>query len=148
MWYYINIGSNLGDRHLNIRRAVGKLREAFGPVIVSELVESEPWGFDSTNLFLNIGVAFDSALPPLEMLSRLQAIEKEISPASHRNPDGTYADRIIDIDIMEAEGVTLETPRLTLPHPRLQERPFFLIPLQQLKKLRGESGELRKERGE
>lgn len=74
-----------------------------------------------------------SDLPPIEVLKKIKLIEKRISPTSHRKPDGSYADRIIDIDIMSAEEtssgrkeITLSTPELTLPHPHLQERPFFL----------------------
>lgn len=133
MRYYINIGSNLGDRRRNIETAIAALTGRFGPVDVSELVESEPWGFDSTNLFLNVGVAFDSDREPLTVLRILQTIERSISPASHRKPDGSYADRLIDIDIMEAGDIRMDTPELTLPHPRLEQRPFFLMPLRELK---------------
>ncbi|MDE7466163.1 MAG: 2-amino-4-hydroxy-6-hydroxymethyldihydropteridine diphosphokinase [Muribaculaceae bacterium] len=140
MIYYINIGSNLGDRYLNIGKAVEAIERRFGRLVISNMVESEPWGFDSTNLFVNVGIAFEAEEDPEDVLRMLQAIEREISPASHRNPDGSYADRIIDIDIMEAEGVEMHTPILELPHPRLAERPFFLEPLLELKeKLKSEA---------
>lgn len=140
MIYYINIGSNLGDRYLNIGKAVEAIEHRFGRLVISNMVESEPWGFDSTNLFVNVGIAFEAEEDPEDVLRMLQAIEREISPASHRNPDGSYADRIIDIDIMEAEGVEMHTPILELPHPRLAERPFFLEPLLELKeKLKSEA---------
>lgn len=140
MIYYINIGSNLGDRYLNIGKAVEAIERRFGRLVISNMVESEPWGFDSTNLFVNVGIAFEAKEDPEDVLRMLQAIEREISPASHRNPDGSYADRIIDIDIMEAEGVEMHTPILELPHPRLAERPFFLEPLLELKeKLKSEA---------
>ena len=133
MIYYINIGSNLGNRQQNIANALKAIGQRFGHIEISNMVESEPWGFDSTNLFVNVGVAFDSEDEPEDVLRALQRIEKEISPASHRNADGSYADRIIDIDIMEAEGVEIHTPILELPHPRLADRPFFMQPLLELK---------------
>ena len=137
---FVNIGSNLGNRRLNLSRAIRAIGEEFGEYEISHVVESEPWGFDSTHSFLNVCVMFRSDLAPLEILHRLQSIERGISPASHRNPDGTYADRIIDIDIVaidviregKPELLVMDTPELTLPHPRLKERDFFLRPLLEL----------------
>lgn len=101
---------------------------------LSDIVESEPWGFESVNSFLNICAAFETAEDPLQVLDAMQQIERSISPASHRNPDGTYADRLIDIDIVHIDGVQLHTPRLTLPHPHLEDRDFFLNPFRQVRK--------------
>ena len=115
MIYYINIGSNLGDRYLNIDKAVEAIERRFGRLVISNMVESEPWGFDSTNLFVNVGIAFEAKEDPEDVLRMLQAIEREISPASHRNPDGSYADRIIDIDIMEAREWEYASPHPPLP---------------------------------
>ena len=137
---FVNIGSNLGNRRLNLSRAIRAIGEEFGEYEISHVVESEPWGFDSTHSFLNVCVMFRSDLAPLDILHRLRAIEHGISPASHRNPDGTYADRIIDIDIVamdviregKPELLVMDTPELTLPHPRLKERDFFLRPLLEL----------------
>lgn len=129
---FVNIGSNLGNRRLNLSRAVRAIGEEFGEFEISHVVESEPWGFDSTHSFLNVGMMFHSDLEPLEILHRLQAIEHGISTASHRNPDGTYADRIIDIDIMAIDELRIDTPELKVPHPHLMERDFFLRPLMEL----------------
>ena len=139
-YIFVNIGSNLGDRRLNLSRAMRAIGEEFGDFEISHVVESEPWGFDSTHSFLNVGMMFQSDLEPLDILHRLQAIERSISPASHRNPDGSYADRIIDIDIVAIDVVKdgrpellrIDTPELTVPHPRLKERDFFLRPLLEL----------------
>lgn len=129
---HLNIGSNRGDRHGNISRAVSLINMRAGRVTaVSDPVESEPWGYESTNTFINIGINIDTALAPLDLLDTLQAIEQEISPSPHRNPDGTYRDRAIDIDIILYQGVELSTPRLTIPHPLMHRRPFVLIPLHQ-----------------
>lgn len=128
----INIGSNLGDRRLNLSRAMRAVGTGFGDFEMSHLVESAPWGFDSTNSFLNIGMAFHSDLPPAEILARLQEIERSISPASHRNPDGSYADRVVDIDIVAIDREVIDTEVLTVPHPHLPKRRFFLEPLAEL----------------
>lgn len=129
---YVNIGSNLGSRKENIDKAINAIKEKFGEIKVSSPVESEPWGFDSTELFLNIGVSFRSRLEPREILRLLLEIEKRISPASHRKADGTYADRIIDIDIMAIDERVIKEEGLEVPHPRLREREFFMKPLLEL----------------
>lgn len=133
MKYYINIGSNLGNRRLNLSRAIAAVEKRYGYFEVSKVVESEPWGFDSTNPFLNVAMMFHSDEEPLDVLHELQCIEKEISPESHRKADGSYADRKIDIDIMALEnGATFESEELTIPHPHLFDRPFFIEPLKEL----------------
>lgn len=128
----INIGSNLGDRRLNLSRAMRAVGEEFGPYEISHVVESDPWGFDSTNSFLNLGMMFTSSLPPEEILRRLQEIEHSISPESHRNPDGSYADRVVDIDIVAIDDEMIDSDILKVPHPHLEERTFFLEPLAEL----------------
>lgn len=135
MVYYINIGSNMGNRLMNLTRAVSAIEKRFGWFELSHHIESEPWGFNSKNKFLNVGMAFISELHPLEVLHILQEVEASINPSSHRNADGSYKDRVIDIDIMAVDGVEMSTPELTLPHPHLEERPFFLEPYNELKNI-------------
>lgn len=135
MVYYINIGSNLGNRLMNLTRAVSAIEKRFGWFELSHHIESEPWGFNSKNKFLNVGMAFISELQPLEVLHILQEVEASINPSSHRNADGSYKDRVIDIDIMAVDGVEMSTPELTLPHPHIEERPFFLEPYNELKNI-------------
>ena len=132
MKYYLNLGSNLGNKLLHITRAMKAIGEEFGPYETSHKVESDPWGFDSTNRFVNIGIAIDSDLHPEEVLTRLQNIEKTLSPRGHRRWDGTYNDREIDIDIMATDGAPYDSETLHIPHPHLQEREFFLKPLAEL----------------
>lgn len=131
-FYLINLGSNLGDRRLNLSRAMRAVGAEFGDFEMSHVVESEPWGFDSTNSFLNVGMAFNSDLPPEEVLGRLQRVERSISPAPHRDASGGYADRVIDIDIVAVDREIIDTPSLRVPHPSLAERRFFLEPLTEL----------------
>lgn len=131
-FYLINLGSNLGDRRLNLSRAMRAVGAEFGDFEMSHVVESEPWGFDSTNSFLNVGMAFNSDLPPEKVLGRLQRVERSISPAPHRDASGGYADRVIDIDIVAVDREIIDTPSLRVPHPSLAERRFFLEPLAEL----------------
>ncbi len=132
MKYYLNLGSNLGNRLLHLTRAMKAIGEEFGPYETSHKVESDPWGFDSTNRFVNIGLAIESSLDPEEVLSRLQAIEKSISPRGHRRWDGSYNDREIDIDIMATDGEPYASKTLQIPHRHLAQRDFFLKPLAEL----------------
>lgn len=142
MRYYINIGSNIGNRRLNISRAIAAVEKRYGYFELSKAVESEPWGFDSTNSFLNVGMMFETDSEPLDVLHSLQEIESAISPDPHRNPDGSYADRKLDIDIMAIRGdehdgmpgeaVEIDTDELKVPHPHLFDRPFFIGPLREL----------------
>lgn len=132
MYYFLNIGSNLGNRKLNISRALRAIEAKFGYFETSKIVESEPWGYDSTNSFLNIGVMVISDESPLEVLHTIKEIEKSIDSASHRTPEGGYADRVIDIDIMAIDEMDIKNEELTVPHKDLSEREFFLLPLSEL----------------
>ena len=136
---YINIGSNQGDRRANIARAVALIADTLHvKPQLSSAIESEPWGYDSDSPYLNIGLAFDSRITPEALLDVLLSIEHSISPASHRKPDGSYADRIIDIDLIAYGDTAIDmtqTPSgnsLTLPHPRMHLRKFVLLPMLQL----------------
>ena len=130
---YLNIGSNQGDRRAYIEQAIALIASlSRDPVLRSSYIESEPWGFESSNRFLNIGIAITTSLEPVELLDRLQAIERRISPAPHRDADGNYIDRAIDIDIILIDDLSIDTPRLTVPHPRMHQRDFVMKPLQEL----------------
>ncbi|MDE6528977.1 MAG: 2-amino-4-hydroxy-6-hydroxymethyldihydropteridine diphosphokinase [Muribaculaceae bacterium] len=130
---HVNIGSNLGNSRSLIEQAVAGISVLCGGNLRrSQFIESEPWGYASTNRFVNIGVEFDTTHPPRELLSRLLKIQNSISDASHRTPQGGYADRLIDIDLIYYGDITVSTPALTLPHPRLHLRDFVLIPLSEL----------------
>ena len=129
---YVNVGSNLGDKLSLISKAIEKISQEFVYYCLSEFVESEPWGFNSTNRFLNVGISFRSELHPEDILSKLQTIEKSICRKSHRDSHGNYVDREIDIDIMAIGEIEYISERLILPHPHLLERYFFLKPLSEL----------------
>lgn len=130
--YILNIGSNLGDRRLNLSRAVSRILSRFGDFEISHTIESDPWGYESGHKFLNTCLMFSSDESPLEVLAALQQIEKSISTVSHRNADGSYTDRVIDIDIVAVDDMVLDTPELKLPHPALPKRSFFLEPMAEI----------------
>lgn len=130
---HINIGSNLGDSLGTIRKAIAAIAAIEGSQpAVSTPVESTAWGYESANRYINVGVMIESQLSPVQLLMRLSQIERSISPEGHRNPDGTYRDRLIDIDLIAMEGCVIDTPELTLPHPRMHLREFVLRPLAEL----------------
>jgi len=132
MEYYLNIGSNMGDRRDNLYRAVVALSAGAGCYAVSSVVESEPWGFESENRFMNLGMMLESDLEPHEMLHRIHDIEHRLGSASHRDEHGGYIDRLVDIDIVAIDDMIIDTPTLQVPHPHLPERDFFLRPMMQL----------------
>ncbi len=138
MLYFLNIGTNLGNREANLLHAIVELSNGATWCQVSHVVESEPWGFKSEHGFQNVGVAISTQQLPHEVLTWLHSIEAKLGSGNHRNAQGGYADRLIDIDIMTIEDergkpVELHDDTLQVPHPHLQERDFFLKPLQELK---------------
>lgn len=129
---HLNIGSNQGDRHRNIAGAVSliALLEGVDVCAVSDPVVSRPWGFDSSDTFVNVGAVVATTLAPEALLDRLQEIERRIAPDSpHRNADGTYRDRAIDIDIIAWDELIIDLPRLAVPHPLMHLRRFVLEPM-------------------
>lgn len=137
MNYYLNIGTNLGDREAHLRKAIAALSAGTGGCRVSIVVESEPWGFESKHRFLNVGVAISTGESPQAVLQWIHDIERRLGSAGHRNAAGGYIDRLVDIDIMtitddEGNEMTVNEAWLQVPHPHLHERDFFMIPLQQL----------------
>lgn len=136
MDYFLNLGSNLGNPRSNIEKGVGLLRREFGAVRLSSFMESPPWGFESDNIFVNVAAEVHADIEPLEMLSRLQSLEKEMESGPHRNSDGGYRDRLIDIDIMavrnEGKWLKVSNPNLTIPHPHLRDRDFFSLLYEEL----------------
>ena len=126
---YLSLGSNLGDRLRLIQEAVGPLTVEAGPVTaLSSLYETEPWGFSSPHRFLNVALALETTLSPETLLAVTQRIERDLG-RTHKSVDGRYADRTIDIDLLFVGDAVLDTPALTLPHPRLHLRRFVLEPL-------------------
>lgn len=129
---YLSLGSNLGDREEMLHRAIALIEERIGTVQrVSSFIETEPWGFHSENPFLNAACLVRTALAPEQCLERTQQIERELGRKT-KSQDGIYHDRPIDIDLLMYGDLHLSTLILTLPHPRMQERDFVMIPLREI----------------
>ena len=133
---YLSLGSNLGDRETNIRQALALIDERVGSVYrVSSYIETAPVGFSSPNKFINVVCLVHTMMSPMACLRETQKIEKELGRTQKSiNPDGslTYKDRPIDIDLLTYDDLIVNTPELTLPHPRMHERDFVLIPLREI----------------
>ena len=128
---YLALGTNIGNKRRNMITAAALLAERVGDVLaLSGFYETEPWGFQSENTFLNAALQLDTSLSPLELLKATQEIEIEMGRTQKSN--GAYHDRIIDIDILLYEDLVLQTPELTLPHPLMHERLFVMEPLAEI----------------
>ena len=108
---YLGLGSNLGNKEQIIRKAIDRIGKRVGTVVaVSSFYKTEPWGYQSVHTFCNAAMAVDTDLLPEEVLSTVQAIERELGSKDHRRSDGSYADRLIDIDLLDYDGQVLATP--------------------------------------
>jgi 2-amino-4-hydroxy-6-hydroxymethyldihydropteridine diphosphokinase len=135
---YLGLGSNLGDREEHIRKAIALIGESIGLVIrQSSLIETEPWGFESENRFLNGVILVETSLTPRQLLKATQKIERALGKrrkhATRRSQCSMYSDRPIDIDILLYDDLTVDEPDLKIPHPLMQQREFVMIPLNEIK---------------
>jgi len=129
---YLSLGTNLGDKEKNIRTAIEKIEERVGAVVrQSALYVTEPWGFESENNFVNAAICCHTTLAPMQLLLKTQQIEKEMG-RRRKSKNGIYRDRIIDIDILLYDNLTVDEPKLKIPHPLMQERDFVMIPLKEI----------------
>ena len=135
MVIYFGIGTNLGNREENLRKAVELLHERVGECIAcSSVYRSAPQGFVSENEFANIVAVCQTIHSPEEVLLITQQIEREMG-RTEKSVNGVYHDRVIDIDLLQARGdeaIRRSDERLMLPHPRMQERDFVMIPLREV----------------
>ena len=130
---YLSLGSNLGNRKRMMRDAIALLGELVGEVDrVSSQYETEPWGFSSPNMFLNMCVRVLTPLSPEQLLAATQTIEKRLGRVGKSTDDGCYHDRVIDIDILLYDDEHISLPGLTIPHPLMHERDFVMKPLQEI----------------
>ena len=142
MIVYLGIGTNLGEREANLRRAIELMHERVGECIAcSSIYRSAPQGFVSENEFANIVAVCQTDHSPEEVLQITQAIEREMG-RTEKSVNGIYHDRVIDIDLLMAyegdqitdkgKGIEVTSDTLILPHPRMQERDFVMIPLREV----------------
>lgn len=121
------IGGNEGDRLSLLAEARSRIGKRIGDLVgVSEVYETEPWGFDAEQNFLNQGLLVETALGAMEVLEEALAIEAELGRVRHGKG---YASRPMDIDLIFYNNEVTDGPRLTLPHPRMHLRRFVLQPL-------------------
>ena len=126
---FLGLGTNTGEREKNMTEAIERLSLRFGiPIAQSEVIESEAWGYDSPNKYLNGVILFRTSLPPTEILNITEEIERELG-RKQKTLNGNYCDRPIDIDILFYGNECIDTPRLTIPHRLLHKRLFVLEPL-------------------
>jgi 2-amino-4-hydroxy-6-hydroxymethyldihydropteridine diphosphokinase len=122
---YVALGANLGDREASIRRAA----ELIGAQRLSTIIETPPWGVTDQPDFLNAAAEVETDLGPRALLERLLGVERELGRVRGGR---RWGPRTIDLDLLVYGNETSDTPALQLPHPRLHERPFVLVPLAEL----------------
>ncbi|MBI5739163.1 MAG: 2-amino-4-hydroxy-6-hydroxymethyldihydropteridine diphosphokinase [Nitrospirae bacterium] len=126
---YLGIGSNLGNREDNCERAIRLLTE-HGTRITkrSSMLETEPWGVEEQPKFINMAVEAETSLGPEDLLRALKKIEEEVG----RLPTSRWGPRVIDLDILLYDDLTMKTGELEIPHPGISEREFVLKPLAEI----------------
>lgn len=138
---YLGLGTNLGNRESNIREAIRLIGERVGQVVrQSSLIETEPWGFESQNRFLNGVVCCETEKTPREVLILTQQIERDLGKrkehatqrskwSNSKSSNCKFFDRPIDIDILLYDDTTIDEPDLQIPHPLMRQRDFVMKPL-------------------
>ena len=126
---YLGIGSNMGDRQRHIRDALNSLRQKKIKISrISSVIETEPVGGPPQARFLNAALKVETELSPDALLFCLKSIEKEFG----REPTVKNGPRPIDIDILLYDNICIQTPMLTIPHPRMKKRDFVMRPLEEI----------------
>ena len=127
---YVALGANLGDRDESLRGALSKLAAEPGITLhaISPVYETAPVGYTDQPSFLNMVVRVGTECHPLDLLGRLLEIEREMG----RVRDIRWGPRNIDLDLLLVGETSMDTPELTLPHPRMGERAFVLVPLREV----------------
>ena len=129
---YLSLGSNLGDRRQLLHTAINEIAERVGRVeAISSCIETEPVGFDSVHLFLNMAVRVTTELNPYELLKVLKQLERDLG-RTRKSHDGIHYDRTIDIDILLYDNLEVNSEELQIPHPRMWERDFVMRPLKEI----------------
>ena len=122
---YLSLGSNLGDRRANLLEAIRRLAPLVVVTDESPIYETPPWGEENQPLFLNMAVRADTDLPPMDLRDYVKQVEADMG----RKPSYRWGPRSIDIDILLYDDLVMHTPQLVIPHARMHERGFVLVPL-------------------
>lgn len=125
---YLALGTNLGDRVQHLRNALALLESRVRITRTSSIYETEPWGILEQPRFLNMAAEGETKLQPAELLRFLKETERQMG----RTEGVRYGPRVIDLDILLYDQERLETGDLSVPHPRLAERRFVLVPLAEI----------------
>ena len=125
---YLSLGSNLGDREANLESVFEELPPEIEVMLRSSIYETEPWGFKDQPDFLNMILQGKTELTPRELLAYLKKIEKKIG----RKPSFIYGPRLVDIDILFYGKKVVDEVQLTIPHKKIPERAFVLVPLMEI----------------
>lgn len=126
---YIGLGSNLGDRHKNLEGAVERLSSVGSLTALSSVYETKPWGVDGYQpRYLNQVAAVNTILNPLDVVTELLSIEFVLGRAR----EAKNVSRTLDMDLLLHGDTVVEASGVTVPHPRLHERAFVLVPLAQI----------------
>jgi 2-amino-4-hydroxy-6-hydroxymethyldihydropteridine diphosphokinase len=125
---FIALGSNLGDRHENLQVAIESMHPEVRPLDCSSVYETPPWGYLDQPKFLNQVIKAETQLSPSDLLDYLQVIESQIG----RKETIRYGPRVIDLDLLFYDDEVIESPLLTIPHPRMENRAFVLLPIADL----------------
>lgn len=125
---YASLGSNLGDRFENLKKAISSIHQSVGRVSkISSIYITPPWGFESNNDFFNVCIEISTEKSPEEVLKNFESIENQLGRI--RNSSIGYTSRPIDLDILTYSDKIISTEKLCIPHPRLGDRNFVLRPL-------------------
>jgi 2-amino-4-hydroxy-6-hydroxymethyldihydropteridine diphosphokinase len=125
---YLSLGSNLGDRRANLKEALRLLGESLEIASVSSVYDTEPVGVGEQPRFLNLMCCINTDIGPMQLLSLIKGIESSMGrDLSLRN-----APRVIDIDIILYGDTIMKSPELIIPHPRMRERAFVLVPFAEI----------------
>ena len=126
---FLGLGSNQGDRELNLKNSIKLLNSRVGKVLnTSGIYESEPWGVKNQNYFLNQVIEIETHIDPNDLLNICKNIEYDMG----RKPEIRWGKRIIDIDILYYQSKIINQENLKIPHKLMQERKFVMIPLNEL----------------
>ena len=126
----IGLGSNMGDKAANIRQAIELLNDAGDIRLVrtSRFYRTPPWGVLDQDWFVNACIAVATELAPHDLLARCLGVENEMRRVRHER----WGPRVIDVDVLTYRDISLDTLELTVPHPRIAERAFVLLPLKDI----------------
>lgn len=125
---FLGIGTNLGDRERNLQAALAILSQKMVILKESSIYQTAPWGYLDQPAFLNQVIEVQTDLSPLNLLGFLKDTEKVLG----RQANFRYGPRLIDLDILFYGNRIIQTPRLQIPHPRIAQRAFVLVPLAEI----------------